>query len=125
MDGPDGDPAEHDLSGKWPSLYENAGSRLAASAAPPPPSPVRFGPGPGSGTAPQAARAPPPASGLDSRIAEVMGIEETGSLFAPLDGWSGEQQFWPTAVGRRIISDPIWPGSPRFRRIKPAPTPIS
>ena len=62
VDGPDGDPPERDLFGNWSPSDENAGSRLAASAAPPTPFPVRFGPAPGSGTAPQADRAPPPAS---------------------------------------------------------------
>ena len=85
VDGPGGDPAGRDLLGNWASSDETEGSRPAASAAPPTPSPVRFGPGPASGIAPQAARVPPPASGWDSRIEEVMGIEETGSLYAPLD----------------------------------------
>ena len=74
VDGPDGDPAEHELFGDLSSSDANAVSRPAASAAPPAPAPVRSGPGPGSGTAPQAARAPPPVIGWDSRIEEVIEI---------------------------------------------------
>ena len=107
MDGPDGDPAEHDLFGNWSSSDGNAGSRLAASAAPPTPSPVRFGPGPRSGTAPQTARVPPHASGWESRVARVVGIDETGCSSALLDAWYREAKFRPTAAERRIISDPI------------------
>ena len=91
MDGPDGDPAEHDLFGNWSSSDEHAGPRPAASMAPPTPSPVRFVPGPGFGAAPQAARAPHPASGWDSRIDGVMRIEEMGSLSSPLEGWPREE----------------------------------
>ena len=108
VDGPDGDPAWGDLLSNLSSSDDNTGCRLAASAAPPAPSPFRFGPGPGSGAAPQAARVQPPASGWDSRIEEVMRIEETGSASAPVDGWCREEQFRPTAAGRRIFSHPIF-----------------
>ena len=33
--------------------------------------------------------------------------EEIGSSSSPLKGWSRGEQFWPTAVGRRIFADPI------------------
>ena len=126
VDGPDGDPAEHDLFGNRSSSDENAASRPAAPAAPPTPSPVRFGPRPGSGAAPQAASAPPPASGWDARIEEVVRIEEMGSLSALLEGWFREEQLRPTAAGRRIfLIQSLWAGSGRLRCIKPVRTPIS
>ena len=86
VDGPDGDPAERDLFANWSSSDENTGPRPAAL-------PVRFGPEPGSGTVPQAARVPPPTSGWDSRIAEVVGIEGMESLYALLAGWSDEERI--------------------------------
>ena len=106
MDGPDGDPANHDTFGDWSPSEENGDFRPRAPRDSARPSPVRFCPGPGSGAAPQTAPASPPASGWDSCIGEVMKRVEVGSLSDPLEVWSQDEQYWPTAVGRRVIADP-------------------
>ena len=101
-----GESTGHGAFGNWSSSEENGAPRSREPRAPAPPSPVRFCLRPGCSPARQAPTASPPAAGWNSRIAEVLGIEEMGSLKDPLEGWPRDEQYWPASVGRCAHSDP-------------------
>ena len=92
VDGPDGAPPPHDLTGRWLSSEENRAFPQVEAPAPPTPSPVRLGPDSLAqpNTAPEPT--PPPEEGGDFRVTDILKREELGPLSAPLGGWSQEEQ---------------------------------
>ena len=107
-EGPAGNATDHGTFGNWSSSEGNGASRSRAPAALVPTCPVQYSPGPGCGSTPQAPSSSTPAAGWDARIAKVLANEERGSLSDPLEGWSLEEQNWPTTVGRCVHSDPFF-----------------